>query len=1132
MRTRILTALLVILTPVALRAGGPAFIAGSGFDPDVAGQPIVWANASVQYYTDQGDLSAILTNAQADALVATAITPWTSAPGVGLTVTQAGHLAEDVTGSNIQVTDRVITAPTDITPSATSTPLGIVYDYDGTVTDALLGQGAGDVGDCFTNAVSGGPDNFAVSGNIVHALAVINGVCASTSAQLPDVQYRLVRVLARTFGLGWSQANINVLTNDPPPTADDFQGFPVMHFADPISCVPITICYGGNAGINVAAPKLDDITALAALYPASGGNPQPMGALWGGVYFTDGSGNATQMMQGVNVVARMMVNGQPSREYVVSSVSGYAFVGNAGNIITGYVGANGLRFDRFGSTATTVEGIYNLGELAIPTGQTYVEYQLSVEALDPNWSTGVGPYAPLQVEPSGSFAPVVVTVASGTNSERDILMLGSEIAQTHPGSGSTYRNPASLPQGGGWGSWISGYGSADFFEFTAQANRTASVAVTAFDESGNPTESKLLPVIGIWELSDQSGNPAPAATPFSFNSMTFGMTRLDAQFGSSEGYRVGIADYRGDGRPDYFYQANVLYSDTVTPARLSMAGGVTTLEGIGFQSGMQVSAGSGNGTVLTESATAMQVAMPSAAQDGLATIQVTNPVSGSFSQMIGALTYGAAATDLLRLLQGTEPPTPVGAQAPNQIRVRATASDGVAPVNGATIVWSSTNGIEFSTCGGAPSCIVLTDTAGEASTWVTPTATGPGTITAELAPASYSPAQTQQTTLVGTETTLDLAAIAPTFWIAKGATLGVPLTVEALDLGTPQSNIAIKFTVTNGTASLSSATATTNSSGLASVTAQVTSLSATVQVSACVSPANSPCQTFTLFAVPPSAWKLEAVSGTVQVVPNGQTFQPLVMRVTDGSAADNPVMGVNVTFLTTLERNPQGPGGGPPAGGDFAGHDGMPVILGTSQTQAVTGQDGLASITPTVGSLGPCNAFITVTAGSATAQFELENVDPLAAQPPPPKKNGGASAARSTVHVDAVSVAAQPPAAASILFAVPQEMPSADQPAAACSDSSQEAPCEAASDAAASGTPEVAQPSATTPTPEALPQEQSGPQSALPDVKPAAQPVEPPSITAPARRPDTQNTATSVPATQSAAALLDDRRSCRFAEKE
>ena len=89
-------------------------------------------------------------------------------------------------------------------------------------------------------------------------------------------------------------------------------------------------------------------------------------------------------------------------------------------------------------------------------------------------------------------------------------MLQDEIAQAHPGSGSTYANPAALPQGGAWGSWISGYGSADFFEFTAQANRTASVAVTALDEAGQPTETKLLPVIGIWELSDESGDPAPA----------------------------------------------------------------------------------------------------------------------------------------------------------------------------------------------------------------------------------------------------------------------------------------------------------------------------------------------------------------------------------------------------------------------------------------------------------------------------------------------------------------------------------------------------------------------------------------------------------------------------------------------
>ena len=126
---------------------------------------------------------------------------------------------------------------------------------------------------------------------------------------------------------------------------------------------------------------------------------------------------------------------------------------------------------------------------------------------------GVEPYVPTQVVPSGSFAPVVVTVTNGSNIERDILMLQSEIAQAHPGSGSTYALPAALPQGGGWGSWISGYNSADWFEFPAQANRTASVSVTALDETGQPTETKLLPVIGIWQLSDQSGNPAPASTP-------------------------------------------------------------------------------------------------------------------------------------------------------------------------------------------------------------------------------------------------------------------------------------------------------------------------------------------------------------------------------------------------------------------------------------------------------------------------------------------------------------------------------------------------------------------------------------------------------------------------------------------
>jgi hypothetical protein len=1024
MRSRILAvAVFLTCTAVASRAGGPAFIAGSGYAPGIEGHSLIWANGSVQYFTDQGDLSPILPNAQADVFVAAAFSPWTSISSVAFTASQGGHLAEDVNGSNIAAdANGTITAPVDITSAATGTPIGIVYDYDGTVTDALLGQGAGSLADCFTNAVYGGPDNFTTGGNIVHALVVINGVCAATSAQLPDVQYRLIRVLGRILGLGWSQANLNVLTLKPPPASADFAGFPLMHFIDPISCVPVSLCYP-----NAAVPKMDDINVLARLYP-SNVNPQPAGRIYGSVYFTDASGNAVQPMQGVNVVARLLVSGQPSRQYVVTSVSGFAFHGNAGNIINGYVDANGLRYDRWGSSDLALEGFFDLGQLVIPTGQTIAQYQLSVEALDAIWSVGVEPYAPTPVAPSGSFAPVVVTVTNGSNVERDILMLQNETAQAHPGTGSTYALPAALPQGGGWGSWISGYSSADWFEFTAQANRTASVSVTALDETGQPTETKLLPVIGIWQLSDQSGNPAPASTPSAFNTTTWGMSRLDAQFTVSDTFRVGVADFRGDGRPDYFYRASLLYSDTVTPARLSLGGGVTTLNGTGFNPKLQVSVAGNTGTILSASASYIEVAMPSGSQDGTASIQVTDPVSGAFSQMIGALTYGALSTDLLLLLQGAEPATPVGSAAANAIRVRAVAADGITPVSGATMAWSATNGLQFSVCSGASSCSVLSDEAGESSSWVTPTATGQSTITIALAPASYSPPQSQQATVVGTSSTLDLVAVAPTRWVGQGATLAVPLTVEALNLGVPKANVVVNFAITKGTASLSAGSGTTNATGFATITAQLTNQNADVQVSACVAPNNSPCQTFTLFSTPSSLWTLETVSGSSQVLPTGQSFHPLVVRVTDGSLAADPVMGVNVTFKTTLARVPE---------------NGMPVILGSSQTQVVSSQDGLASIVPSAGSVGPCDVFITVSAGQSTAEFQMESVaaivlgsQPKNGHPKTPSVPRGRQFGAPTAALQSVP---------DMLFVFPQgdpgNVPAVDSNASACSESTADDAC-------------------------------------------------------------------------------------------
>jgi hypothetical protein len=379
----------------------------------------------------------------------------------------------------------------------------------------------------------------------------------------------------------------------------------------------------------------------------------------------------------------------------------------------------------------------------------------------------------------------------------------------------------------------------------------------------------------------------------------------------------------------------------------------------------------------------MQAAVPGGIQDGAASLVVNDPASGGFSQMTDALTYGAAATDLLILLQGAEPATPVGAEAANPIRLRVVAADGTTPVNGATVAWVATNGASLSVCGGASNCSGLSDEAGVASTRVTPTATGTITLTAALAPASYTPAQSKQATVVGTESALDLAASAPTRWIAQGATLDVQLTVRALNMGEPQSNMAINFRVAKGAGGLSSGTGTTSGAGYASTTVHVVNHSSDVQVTACIAPNNVPCQTFTLFATPASNWRLENVSGSVQVIPAGQLFQPLVLRITDGASPSNPVMGVNLVFDVTLARIPKD--NGPPGGGDDGGGGGgggLPVILGTYETQVVTADGGLASMLPTVGNVqGYCDVLIALTAGPATSQFHLQVVQPMAGGP-------------------------------------------------------------------------------------------------------------------------------------------------------
>src|SRR5579871_1139838 len=125
-----LAAGMVFLFVPGSRAGGPKCVAGTSFfDSTMTGEPLVWPQGAVTYYTDQGDLSPILPNASANSFVAGAWNVWTAVPTAALAATSGGQLAEDVNGTNVYMSGGVITMPADIQPTATGTPIGIVYDY-------------------------------------------------------------------------------------------------------------------------------------------------------------------------------------------------------------------------------------------------------------------------------------------------------------------------------------------------------------------------------------------------------------------------------------------------------------------------------------------------------------------------------------------------------------------------------------------------------------------------------------------------------------------------------------------------------------------------------------------------------------------------------------------------------------------------------------------------------------------------------------------------------------------------------------------------------------------------------------------------------------------------------------------
>jgi hypothetical protein len=985
---RALTVVTCLLLTHSVFAGGPAFVAGSSyFQPATKGSPVLWAGGVVNYYTDQGGLSPIFSGSAADTLVAAAFSQWASVPTAAISAVRQGHLAEDVTGANVTIASGQINLPADIQPGANGTPVGIVYDYDGSLTDALLGTGAGASVYCAQNSVFGGIDNIDPSAVFLHALIVINGNCATASSQLPDLKYHLVRMLGRVLGLDWSQANLNVITRKPLPTSTDFAGFSVMHEYDPQGCAPVAICYSNNGVVDPSQPKTDDQAALSRLYPVT---PQNLAnfpgkqvfrsntaRIEGTLYFNDGWGSPAQPMQGVNIVARWMdlTTGAVSRSLVVTSISGFLYHGNAGNMPSGYTDPSGNRFDRFGSDDSALEGYFDLAGLPLPGG-IMSNYQLTVEPVDPLWSATAGPYGSShQVTPSGTLLSYQVTVAPGDDVRIDLVMTGGAVAQPQWYSPNSYANPVQVPGSGIWQGTFSN-GSTDFFQFRAQANRTLSIVVDALDDSGSPALGKALPVMGLWGLTNPGQTPAEAYTPYPLNTTNVAQTRLDAQVLKTTSLRVGISDYRGDGRPDFVYRAKLFYGDSVSPARAGVAGNEPlTLTGFGLQPTPSVQTASKSLPVLAVSARQILVNSPPAS-DGVYDIELNDAKSGASSLMIGGLTIGAGPTDTIQLISGGGTGTPVGGQVNTPFAVQVVAADGKTPVAGASIQFSSSPAAGFSICSGASGCTVLSDKSGRAATAATMLSTGTTTLTAKLAPASYASPQQVQTTVLGISSSLDISLPLPSIWVAQGASPSIPVTARVLSNGNPVSIATVNYQITQGSGTLSSASTQTDSAGYATSNLQLSSIRTTTQVSVCVAPGNSPCLVFRVFAVSLSSLQLQPVGGTLQILQSGNNFQPVVVRVVDSSSPPHPVQGADVVFQSYTGRVP----GHQPivwAGEAGISQPSMPIILAASQATVPSDVNGLAPFPiPTGGFSGNIAVAGSATVGSATLPFEAQQLGP------------------------------------------------------------------------------------------------------------------------------------------------------------
>jgi hypothetical protein len=946
-----------LVTPSVL-AGGPRFVAGTAyFNPAVVGQPVRWSGGVVNYYVDQGPLNGQITNQNATAMVDAAAAIWSAVPTAGVILTDSGFLNEDVSGANVFAGNQVFAAPSDVTPAATNYPLAVVYDADGSVINSLFGAGSSDPTSCQNNGVLTWLDNIQTDATIGHAVILLNGLCATSPNLVAMMQFELERAFGRVLGLDYAQVNPDALTNGEP---EGLLGWPVMQ---PMSGV--CGATGGTCIPNPAQLRYDDIAALNRIYPITAANIASFPgkqitaantvSIQGTVSFRTGIG-----MQGVNVVARPLdSNGNPLYQYAVAFVSGAYFSGKRGNPITGWTDSNGNPLEQWGSNDPALQGLFDLTGIPLPPGMTFANYQVAFEPINPLYmlTESVGPYVDGSPAPSGTMPVLSVPNMSAGSSTTLTVNIADSAAGNLQDAIASPDLPRPLPPSGLWCGRLGQVGQTDWFAFPVRAGHTFTIVTQALNESGLPTETKALPAIGVWDafnpISASTLNWAPA-----LNGYATGETWLKVTASADDIVRLGIADMRGDGRPDYAYNGWVLYADTIQPPRLSAAGGPIVIRGMGFRPSDTVLIGGQRAVVTSISPNEITAIAPAATPgvSGSVDVEVDDlPMFYAMTILPGAISYDAATGDSLTLNTAPANTVPIGV--PISFSVTALSPD-LTPAGGVTVTFAVINGNATLSCGAA-SCSTSATGDGIATINITAPSAGSSVVVAYLT----NGASLQAHFSGGVPPCL--SALAPTLSVAAGAT--VNWTAQALALnnsGSPASGQTVAWRSSGGISPQGGPSATTDSNGIASKSLTVGPLAEGQQTtsSACLN-GTSQCVSFVaLGARPEFAW-LEPVSGAAQTLPASGTPGLIILRVRDMNG--NPMAGGIVNLYQSLYAwTPRCPPHGRCA---------QASLLATQTATAISALDGSVSFAPaSIPGLATNLVALAVTGNASTVTVAVE----------------------------------------------------------------------------------------------------------------------------------------------------------------